>query len=123
MVQSGLIVEFLSCCFRTVSVAKRSVAVGLVSEPEICHGCRSFIASSARIRVQLAFLSCLGSRMLFAKTVTSNLPLLSVLALDYFLNLYRVVLLSPDFSKILSSTANFRSRLAVEDEISSNCLI
>ena len=29
--------------------------------------------------VQLSFLSCLGSRNLFAKTVTSNLPLLSVL--------------------------------------------
>ena len=45
----------------------------------ICHGCRIFIASSARIQVQLSFLSCLGSRNLFAKTVTSNLPLLSVL--------------------------------------------
>jgi len=71
--QSSFKVAKLSWCFRTVSVAKRSVAVGLVSEPEICHGCRSFIASSARIRVQLAFLICLGGRMLFAKTVTSQL--------------------------------------------------
>ena len=71
--QSSLKVEKLSWCFRTVSVAKRSVAVGLVSEAEICHGCRSLIACSERIRVQLAFLSCLGSRILFAKTVTSQL--------------------------------------------------
>ena len=78
--QSSLKVAKLSWCFRTVSVAKSSVAVGIVSEAEICHDCRTLIASSARIRVQLAFLSCLGSRMLFAKTVTSNLPLLSVLA-------------------------------------------
>jgi len=63
----------LSWCFRTVSVAKRSVAVGIVSEAENCHGCSNFIASSARIRVQLSFLSCLGRRNLFAKTVTSQL--------------------------------------------------
>jgi hypothetical protein len=73
VVQSGLMVAKLSWCFRTVSVAKRSVAVGIVSEPEICHGCRTFIASSARILVQLSFLICLGSRNLFAKTVTSQL--------------------------------------------------
>jgi len=79
VVQIGWKVAKLSWCFRTVLVAKRSVAVGVVSEAEICHGCRNFIASSARIRVQLSFLSCLGSRNLFAKTVTSNLPLLSVL--------------------------------------------
>jgi len=77
--QSGLKVAKLSCCFRTVLVAKRSVAVGIVSKAEICHGCRSFIAGSARIRVQLSFLICLGTWELFAKTVTSNLPLLSVL--------------------------------------------
>ena len=71
--QSSLKVAKLSWCFRTVSVAKRSVAVGLVSEAENCHGCRSIIAGSARIRVQLSFLSCLGSRNLFAKTVTSQL--------------------------------------------------
>src|SRR5512140_2861351 len=42
-----------------------------------CLGARNLswlqdlIASSARIRVQLSFLICLGSRNLFAKTVTS----------------------------------------------------
>ena len=72
--QSSWKVAKLSWCFRTVLAAKRSVAVGTVSEPEICHGGSSFIASRARIRVQLAFLSCLGSRNLFAKTVTSQLP-------------------------------------------------
>jgi hypothetical protein len=41
----------LSWCFRTVSVAKRSVAVGFASNAENCHGCRILIASSARIRV------------------------------------------------------------------------
>ena len=40
--QSSLKVAKSSWCFRTVSVAKRSVAVGIVSEPEICHGCRNF---------------------------------------------------------------------------------
>jgi len=77
--KSSLKVAFLSCCFSTVLVAKSSVAVGLVSKPGNCHDCRNLIAGSARIRVQLSFLSCLGSRNLFAKTVTSNLPLLSVL--------------------------------------------
>jgi len=70
-VQSSQKVAKLSWCFSTVLAAKRSVAVGIVSEPEICHGCRSLIVSSARIRVQLSFLICLGSRNLFAKTVTS----------------------------------------------------
>ena len=88
--QSSWKIAKLSWCFRTVSVAKRSVAVGIVSEPEICHGCRILIACSARIRVQLSFLSCLGSRNLFAKTVTSNLPLFSVLAL-VFLFYYQIV--------------------------------
>ena len=74
------VAEKLSCCFRAVLGARRSVAVGIASEPENCHGCRNLIASSARIRVQLSFLSCLGSRNLFAKTVPSNLPLLTVLA-------------------------------------------
>ena len=84
VVQIGWKVAKLSWCFRTVLAAKRSVAVGLVSEPEICHGCRILIACSARIRVLLSFLICLGSRNLFAKTVTSNLPLLSVLGIGLF---------------------------------------
>ena len=71
--QSSLKVAKLSWCFRTVLAAKRSVTVGIVSEPESCHGCRNLIACSARIRVQLSFLSCLGRRNLFAKTVTSQL--------------------------------------------------
>ena len=46
--QSSWKVAKLSWFFRTVLAAKRSVAVGLVSELEICHGCRNLIASSAR---------------------------------------------------------------------------
>jgi hypothetical protein len=66
----------LSLCFRTISVAKRSVAVvpiaiGIVSKPENCHECRNLIASSERIWVQLSFLFCLGSMNLLAKTVTT----------------------------------------------------
>ena len=83
--QSSLKVAKLSWCFRTVSVAKSSVAVGIVSEAEICHDCRTLIASSARIRVQLAFLSCLGSRKLFAKTVTSQLTFIVRVRLSFFL--------------------------------------
>ncbi len=83
--QSSLKVVKLSWCFRAVLMAKRSVAVGLVSKAENCHGCRISIGGSALIRVQLSFLICLGSTMLFAKTVTSNLPLLSVLALVFLL--------------------------------------
>ena len=64
VVQSGLKVAKLSWCFRTVSVAKRSVAVGLVSEPENCHGCSTLIASSERIRVQLSLRICQASRAL-----------------------------------------------------------
>ena len=75
----------LSWCFRTVLVAKRSVAVGLVSKAEICHGCRSLIASSERIRVQLSFLNCLCSRILFAKTVTSQLTFIVRVRLSFFL--------------------------------------
>ena len=97
----GLNVAKLSCSFRTVSVAKRSVVVGIVSEPEICHGCRSFIAGSAWIRVHLSFLNCLGSRSLFAKTVTSNLPLLSVLAAVLVFTYYKSF--SRDFSSSESS--------------------
>ena len=92
--QSSLKVAKLSWCFRTVSVAKSSVAVGLVSEPEICHGCRSFIAGSARIWVQLSFLICLGGTMLLAKTVTSNLPLLSVLGVRIILLISMIILFS-----------------------------
>jgi hypothetical protein len=66
----GLLVALLSWCFSTVLVAMRSVAVGLASKAEICHGYRKIIASSARIRVQLSFLNCLGSRNLFAKTLS-----------------------------------------------------
>ena len=92
--KSGLKVAKLSRCFRTVLAAKRSVAVGFVSKPEICHGCRSFIESSARIRVQLSFQICLGSTMLFAKTVTSDLPLLSVLGLVVFYLICKMTVLS-----------------------------
>ena len=94
--QSSLKVAKLSWCFRTVLAAKRSVAVGLVSETEICHGCRYLIAGSARVRAPLPFLICLGSRMFFAKTVTSNLPLLSVLWLVVFRCLNEITFTNPD---------------------------
>ena len=48
---------------------------------------QDFMASSARIRVQLSLGICLGSRMLFAKTVTSDLPLLTVLYVGLVLKL------------------------------------
>ena len=45
----------------------------------------SFIASSARIRVQLSFLICLGSWVLFAKTVTSQLTFIVRVSLSDFI--------------------------------------
>ena len=75
-----MVVEKLSCCFELILVARRSVVAGFTAEPVICQGCWHLLAGSARIQVQLSFLICLGSRMLFAKTVTSDLPLLTVLA-------------------------------------------
>ena len=48
--------------FRICLGSRCSVAVETVSKAEDCHGCRIVMASSARVRVQLAILICLGSR-------------------------------------------------------------
>jgi hypothetical protein len=56
----------------------RSVAVGVVSEPEIFHGAGFQLRVNARVRVQRPLRICLGAGAK-AKTVTNNLPLLSVL--------------------------------------------
>jgi len=64
----------------------RSVAVQVVSEPEICHGAGVLLRADARVRVQRPLRICLGCRSTClpagrkAKSVTNNLPLLTVLA-------------------------------------------
>jgi hypothetical protein len=40
----------------------RSVAVEVVSEPEICHGVGIWLHADARVRVQRPLRICLGSR-------------------------------------------------------------
>jgi len=65
----------------------RSVAVQIVSEPEICQGTGFELRADARIRVQRhhEFVLSAGAK---AKSVTNNLPILSVLGLGYFLFFY-----------------------------------
>jgi len=61
----------------------RSVAVQTVSEPEISQ-CAGFnLHADARVRVQEPLQLCLRCRSI-AKTVTNNLPILSVLCLGLF---------------------------------------
>jgi len=57
----------------------RSVAVQFVSEPEICHGAGFILGAGAGVRVQepLKFVLGAGAK---AKSVSNNLPILSVLA-------------------------------------------
>ena len=57
----------------------RSVAVQFVSEPEISHGAGFKLRADARVRVQEPLKICLGAGVK-AKSVTNNLPILSVLA-------------------------------------------
>jgi hypothetical protein len=54
------------------------VAVQAISEPENCHGARFKLRTDARIRVHKSYKYILGAGAK-AKTVTSNLPILSVL--------------------------------------------
>ena len=61
----------------------RSVAVQTVSEPEICHGAVFQLSADARVRVQEPLQICLRCRSK-AKTVTNNLPILSVLVVVYY---------------------------------------
>jgi hypothetical protein len=56
----------------------RSVAVQFISEPEICQGAGFKLRADARVRVQGPYEFVLGAG-LKAKSVTSDLPLLSVL--------------------------------------------
>jgi hypothetical protein len=60
----------------------RSVAVQFESKPEICHGLPELkLRAVARVRVhELAGFVMVAAS---AKTMTSNLPILSVLALDF----------------------------------------
>jgi hypothetical protein len=55
-----------------------SVAVQGISEPEIYHGARVSLRADARVRVQWELRIYLGAGA--AKLMTSNLPLLTVLA-------------------------------------------
>jgi hypothetical protein len=56
----------------------RSFAVQNVTEPEICHGAVFKLRSGAGVRVQILAGFALGAGTK-AKTVTNNLPILSVL--------------------------------------------
>jgi hypothetical protein len=58
----------------------RSVAVQTVSKPEISQGAGFKLRADARVRVQRPLRICLRCRRK-AKTVTNNLPILSVLVL------------------------------------------
>jgi hypothetical protein len=59
-VQGGYGVLFAVMVQILLSITR--VAVQFVSEPEICHGCRSLITSSARVRVQRPLRICLRCR-------------------------------------------------------------
>jgi len=67
-----------------------SVAVQTVSEPGICHGAGFRLRADAGVRVQEPLRSCLGCRSTClpagrkAKSVTNNLPILSVLWLGFY---------------------------------------
>ena len=61
----------------------RSVAVQSVSEPEISHGAVFILRADARVRVQQPLQICLEGRSK-AKSVTNNLPILSVLAVAFY---------------------------------------
>jgi len=57
----------------------RRVAVQAVSKPKICQGAGFILRADERVRVQQPLQICLERRNK-AKTVTNNLPILSVLA-------------------------------------------
>jgi len=60
----------------------RSVAVQFVSEPEISHDAGFQLRADARVRVQQPLQIYLEGRSK-AKSVTNNLPILSVLGLGF----------------------------------------
>jgi hypothetical protein len=56
----------------------RSVALQFVSEPEICQGTELLLRAGARVQMQVSAGFLLGAGVK-AKTMTNNLPILSVL--------------------------------------------
>jgi len=56
----------------------RSVAMQVVSEAENCHGAECLLRAAVRIRVP-GYVLVLVSGSVYAKSMTNNLPLLSVL--------------------------------------------
>ena len=56
----------------------RSVAVQAVPEPENCHDAEFILRAGARVRMQVSAGFVLGAGVK-AKTMTNNLPILSVL--------------------------------------------
>jgi len=61
----------------------RSVAVQAFPEPENCHGTGFILRAGARVRMQVSAGFVLGAGAK-AKTMTNNLPILSVLAVDLY---------------------------------------
>jgi hypothetical protein len=61
----------------------RSVAVQAISEPENCHGAGFILRAGACVRVQVSAGFVLGAGVK-AKTMTNNLPILSVLAFRHY---------------------------------------
>ena len=56
----------------------RSIAAHAVSKPENCHGTGFILPAGARVRMQVSAGFVLGAGVK-AKTMTNNLPILSVL--------------------------------------------
>ena len=64
--------------------------VQFVSEPEICQGAGFILRADARVRVQRPLRICLGCRSPASggtKSVTNNLPILSVLGFRYLFSI------------------------------------
>jgi len=72
------------------SEAESGVAVQAVPEPENCHVAGFILRASARVRVQVSAGFVLGAGIK-AKTMTNNLPILSVLYVGLVLKLSRLV--------------------------------
>ena len=69
-------------CRKLIDGHWRSVAVQFVSEPEISHDAGFQLRADARVRVQQPLQIYLDGRSK-AKSVTNNLPILSVLGLGF----------------------------------------
>ena len=80
-------------CQDVTNVTKRhwrSVAVQAVPEPENCHGAGFKLRAGERVRVQVSAEFVLGAGVK-AKTMTNNLPILSVLAAGFHLKTFLVI--------------------------------